>query len=81
MKVTTSLVGLAGLIGQVALIGATPLPQKAGKADATTVSLAQGTVKGSTDSYGNSVFLGIPFAATTGGDNRYVLCVMYLHCH
>jgi hypothetical protein len=64
---------LAILIGQVAEVGSTPLPppQKAGKADATA-ELPQGPVKGYTDSYGNSVYLGIPFADTTGGQNRYV---------
>lgn len=63
---------LAILIGQVAEVGSTPLPsQKTGKADATA-ALPQGPVKGYTDSYGNSVFLGIPFADTTGGQNRYV---------
>ncbi|EAT86236.1 hypothetical protein HBH56_027800 [Parastagonospora nodorum] len=63
---------LAILIGQVAEVGSTPLPppQKAGKADATA-ALPQGPVKGYTDSYGNSVYLGIPFADTTGGQNRW----------
>ena len=60
---------LAALLVQVAVVYATPLPQKNGTADATAV-LPQGTVKGFKDSYGSSVFLGIPFAATTGGDNR-----------
>lgn len=32
---------------------------------------AQGTITGARDAHGNSVFLGIPFAATTGGDNRW----------
>lgn len=32
--------------------------------------IPQGTIKGFQDEYCNSVFLGIPFAATTGGDNR-----------
>ncbi|PVI00360.1 alpha/beta-hydrolase [Periconia macrospinosa] len=36
-----------------------------------TVTLTQGIVKGSVDTSGNSVFLGIPFADTTGGDNRW----------
>jgi len=30
----------------------------------------EGTVSGFTDSSGNSVYLGIPYAATTGGNNR-----------
>lgn len=37
-----------------------------------SVNLQEGTVKGSADASGNSVFLGIPFAETTGGENRYV---------
>lgn len=32
--------------------------------------LPQGTVTGFRDASQNSVFLGIPFAATTGGENR-----------
>jgi hypothetical protein len=80
MKFPQGLVGslqslsLAILIGHVADVSSTPLPlpQKAGKADATA-ALPQGPIKGFTDSYGNSVFLGIPFADTTGGENRYVL--------
>ncbi|KAI1261629.1 Alpha/Beta hydrolase protein [Xylariaceae sp. FL1019] len=35
------------------------------------VSLKQGVVKGSRDTRGNPVFLGIPYAATTGGENRW----------
>lgn len=37
-----------------------------------TAVIPQGTIKGFRDSSSNSVFLGIPFAATTGGENRYV---------
>ncbi|KAK7429799.1 hypothetical protein QQZ08_003644 [Neonectria magnoliae] len=33
--------------------------------------IPQGTVEGSRDASGNAVFLGIPFAATTGGENRW----------
>jgi carboxylesterase type B len=33
--------------------------------------IPQGTIQGFHDSSCNSVFLGIPFAATTGGQNRY----------
>ncbi|KAH9906202.1 Alpha/Beta hydrolase protein [Xylariomycetidae sp. FL2044] len=36
-----------------------------------TVVLDQGTVNGFRDARGNSVFLGIPYAATTGGQNRW----------
>jgi hypothetical protein len=41
-------------------------------AGANTVKLNAGSVKGFADASGNSVFLGIPFAETTGGQNRYV---------
>lgn len=34
------------------------------------VALPQGTVHGFRDSHGNPVYLGIPFAQTTGGQNR-----------
>ncbi|KDN68417.1 putative carboxylesterase [Colletotrichum sublineola] len=35
------------------------------------VSIAQGTVEGFRDASCNSVFLGVPFAAKTGGENRW----------
>jgi hypothetical protein len=61
------------LAGQVAVAGANPLPPKPGQdGGAATARLKQGEVKGFTDSHGNNVFLGIPFADTTGGENRYV---------
>lgn len=47
------------------------LPAKAA-AGPHTVNLNGGSVKGFADASGNSVFLGIPFAETTGGQNRYV---------
>ncbi|KAL1800391.1 hypothetical protein ACET3X_000733 [Alternaria dauci] len=75
MKVPTTLIGLQSLslglfLGQVA---GTPLPPKPSRATVTDgiATLDQGTVKGFTDEYGNSVFLGIPFAQTTGGENRW----------
>lgn len=37
---------------------------------APRVELAQATVEGFLDTHNNSVFLGIPFADTTGGQNR-----------
>ncbi|KAL9948969.1 hypothetical protein D7B24_009483 [Verticillium nonalfalfae] len=43
-------------------------------AAATSVPSAvipQGTIRGFRDTHGNSVFLGVPFAATTGGKNRW----------
>lgn len=39
---------------------------------AHAVRLNEGIVQGFADDSGNSVFLGIPFAETTGGQNRYV---------
>lgn len=41
-----------------------------GCASQPSVTIAQGTVKGLRDASGSSIYLGIPFAATTGGDNR-----------
>ncbi|KAH8690383.1 acetylcholinesterase precursor [Phaeosphaeriaceae sp. PMI808] len=76
MKLCPAVVGglqsflLAVLLEQASIVGGTPLPQKDAKADAIA-ALSQGIVKGFTDSYGNSVFLGIPFADTTGGENRW----------
>ena len=34
------------------------------------VSLEQGDIQGFRDNHTNSVFLGVPYAATTGGENR-----------
>ncbi|KAF4460610.1 acetylcholinesterase precursor, partial [Fusarium albosuccineum] len=36
-----------------------------------TAVIPQGTIKGFRDEHSNSVFLGVPFAATTGGENRW----------
>lgn len=61
------------LAGQAAVTGANPLPPRPGQnGGAATARLQQGEVKGFTDSHGNNVFLGIPFADTTSGENRYV---------
>jgi hypothetical protein len=67
MKIPTVLV--AGL-HSVSLVTGLSLPREA--SSETVATLDDGTVKGSIDEHGNSVFLGIPFAATTGGENRYV---------
>jgi hypothetical protein len=64
---TAVLVGLQTL----GLAAANPLPPKRATQDAT-MTLQDGSVRGFTDSFGNSVFLGIPFAESTGGQNRYV---------
>jgi len=62
---------LAILFGDVAVVGGTPLPSKpARQIVEATANLQAATVKGFADSHGNSVFLGIPFAETTGGENR-----------
>lgn len=34
------------------------------------VSLEQGAIQGFRDNHTNSVFFGVPYAATTGGENR-----------
>ena len=64
---------LAAVLGQAAVAAGNPLHHKTAKATVVngTAPLQQGTVQGFVDTYGNSVFLGIPFAATTGGKNRY----------
>jgi hypothetical protein len=77
MKVTTAvLAGLQSLsldllVRQVPVVAASPVAARASTQDAS-MTLQDGSVKGFVDSYGNSVFLGIPFADTTGGQNRYV---------
>ena len=49
-----------------------PRAPPAGPGGAPCASIQQGQVIGTRDASGNSVFLGVPFAATTGGKNRYV---------
>lgn len=73
MKIPASFVfGLHSLsLGVV--VGGTPLPQKPASVADGTVSLPQATLKGFKDAHGNTVFLGVPFAATTGGENRLVV--------
>jgi hypothetical protein len=81
MKIPAGLVlgvqslALSAFVGQIPGVGANPLPPKpVGKAVTGAIApLDQGSVKGFNDAHGNSVFLGIPFAATTGGENRYVI--------
>lgn len=76
MRIASTLVGglhalsLGIISGHVAVVDGNPLPQQGANAE-PSAALRQGNVKGFKDSYGNSVFLGIPFAATTGGENRY----------
>ncbi|RMZ70233.1 acetylcholinesterase precursor [Pyrenophora seminiperda CCB06] len=64
---------LAILFGDAAVVGGTPLPppQPARRIVDATVNLQGAAVNGFTDPHGNSVFLGIPFAETTGGANRW----------
>lgn len=72
MKICTALaVGLQSL----PIVYGTPVPPKSdnGLVASAVRPLQGGTVKGFVDSHGNSVFLGIPFAETTGGKNRYVI--------
>ena len=54
-----------------------PAPPAKAASGPHTVNLNGGSVKGFADASGNSVFLGIPFAETTGGQNRYVESVAF----
>ncbi|CAH0054615.1 unnamed protein product [Clonostachys solani] len=65
VRVTAGLV-LASLLSPVAATATGVCSQSAPKA-----VIPQGTIQGFHDSSCNSVFLGIPFAATTGGQNRW----------
>lgn len=47
-----------------------PKPARHDVGGAPRVQLPQATVEGFFDLHNNTVFLGIPFAATTGGSNR-----------
>ena len=47
-----------------------PVPARNIVGGAPQVTLSQATVEGFLDVHNNSVFLGIPFADTTGGQNR-----------
>jgi hypothetical protein len=56
----------------LAPVTARPPPPPAGCADPLPRALVpQGTVEGFRDEYCNAVYLGVPFAASTGGQNRY----------
>jgi hypothetical protein len=71
MRIATAIaVGLQSL----PVVYATPVPpQPDNELGASAVRPFQdGSVKGFVDSHGNSVFLGVPYADTTGGKNRYV---------
>ena len=52
------------------LVAGAPVYSCEAETTAPTAFTAQGTVNGFTDANGNSVFLGIPYAATTAGENR-----------
>jgi len=56
---------VSGEAGTKCTIGGVTLP---------TALTTHGPVRGFEDTHGNSVFLGIPYAASTGGANR---CVMH----
>jgi hypothetical protein len=80
MKASLALAGsllqslsLGIFLGNVPVASGKPLHLRSAETNATATSpLDRGSVKGLVDSYGNSVYLGIPFAETTGGKNRYV---------
>jgi hypothetical protein len=80
MKASLALTGsllqslsLGIFLGNVPVASGKPLHLRSAETSATATSpLDSGSVKGLVDSYGNSVYLGIPFAETTGGNNRYV---------
>jgi len=59
-------------VGDCSVLPRAPPPGPAGPGGAPCASIQQGQVIGTRDASGNSVFLGVPFAATTGGKNRYV---------
>ncbi|KAF1948453.1 alpha/beta-hydrolase [Byssothecium circinans] len=77
MRIPTGLVGgLYSLPLAVFFTGLVPCAVDGTPLTQTTVtdaivSLDQATVKGFVDSSGNSVFLGVPFAASTAGENRW----------
>lgn len=65
---------LSQVTAQALSCAATIAAQASSCAASTTpqATVAQGLVEGFLDSSDNSVFLGIPYAATTGGENRFV---------
>ena len=67
----------AASLGLVAFDAASPvnaavLPSDHGMSNSSVphVNLEQGSVQGFRDNHTNAVYLGIPYAATTGGENR-----------
>lgn len=56
----------------LAPVTARPPPPPPGCADPLPrAAVPQGTVEGFRDEHCNAVYLGVPFAASTGGQNRY----------
>lgn len=78
MGIRAKIITAAGL-GLVAFDAASPvsaatLPSgyATGNGTVPRVVLEQGAVQGFRDNSTNEVYLGIPYAATTGGENRWV---------
>ncbi|KAM0420955.1 hypothetical protein ACHAPT_011198 [Fusarium lateritium] len=71
------MMGLVNVITGLALAASCFIPATAAascsysRPQVPSAVIPQGTIKGFRDEHCNSVFLGIPFAATTGGDNRW----------
>jgi hypothetical protein len=71
MALRTTIFAAAGL-GLASSVSAAPGPTSYASSNNTVprVTLEQGAVQGFRDNHTNSVYLGIPYAATTGGENR-----------
>ncbi|KAM0342604.1 hypothetical protein ACHAPU_009461 [Fusarium lateritium] len=69
---TTGLILAATCLTPVAAAPAPPAPSSQACADPLPRALVpQGTLEGFRDDHCNAVYLGVPFAATTGGQNRW----------
>ncbi|KAK7992468.1 hypothetical protein PG988_001262 [Apiospora saccharicola] len=62
---------LLSLAASLSFASASPCAKPPSSSGTPRVLLPQGTVDGFRDSHNNSVFLGIPFAQSTGGQNRW----------
>jgi hypothetical protein len=72
MALRTSFFAAAGLGFASSVTASVPTGYASSNLTTPHVTLEQGAVEGFRNNHTNSVYLGIPYAATTGGENRLV---------
>ncbi|KAM0722602.1 hypothetical protein Q7P37_002043 [Cladosporium fusiforme] len=75
MRFATRFVSVASanfvLLASAAAAPSLPLYARGQNGSVPYVDIEQGGVRGFLDGHGNAVYLGVPYAATTGGENRW----------